>query len=259
MIDRSSDLRRISEALATAGQIFDRFPRGPIAANTKANSDPVTEADLAVDRVLREVLVGPGEGWFSEETVDDQHRLSQDRVWVVDPLDGTREFVAGIPEWCISVGLVEDGQAVAGGIFNPWVGFLALGANGVGCTLNGVPARPTEATVLNSVLASRTEVDRGQWSRWAGAPFRVEPMGSVAFKLARVAVGLADATWTLVPKHEWDVAGGVALLAAAGAFVITPEGSPPQFNRPNPRLSGLLASGPNLESELRAHVLEPAA
>ena len=180
-------------------------------------------------------------------------RLSCQRVWVVDPLDGTKEFVAGIPEWCISIGLVEDGKAVAGGIANPWSGFTALGAAGFGCTLNGDSVIPTSVSALEqaTVLASRTEVERGQWRQWEKAPFRITPMGSVALKLARVAAGLADATWTLVPKHEWDVAGGVALVEAAGGWASAPDGEPLLFNLPSPKLSGLVASGKGLEPHLR--------
>jgi myo-inositol-1(or 4)-monophosphatase len=257
MIDRQSDLDRIAAALRAAAVVFERFPQGSVRASVKSNQDPVTEADLEVDRVLREALVEAGEGWLSEETVDEPTRLTADRVWVVDPLDGTKEFVAGLPEWCVSVGLVEQGRAVAGGIMNPWVDFVALGAEGHGCTLNGLPAQPTDASALDSsiVLASRTEVDRGQWASWANAQFRVEAMGSVAFKLARVAVGLADATWTLVPKHEWDVAGGTALVEAAGGWVATLDGKRPVFNRANPKLTGLIASGRNLELALRDSVL----
>lgn len=256
MTDRHSDLARIREALAAASHVFDRFPPGAIASSTKSNRDPVTEADLGWI-LLRDHLVRPGEGWLSEETIDDDDRLKCERVWVVDPLDGTKEFVAGIPEWCVSIGLVENGQAVAGGILSPWIDFLALGAEGLGCTLNGLPARPSSVSALEetTVLASRTEVGRGQWKIWEQAPFRIEAMGSVAYKLARVAVGLADATWTFIPKHEWDVAGGVALILAAGGWAATTGGAPLVFNRPNPRLAGLIASGQRLEPLLRATAL----
>jgi myo-inositol-1(or 4)-monophosphatase len=248
MSDRARDLERIGRALAAAGRVLEGFQSGRIAASRKLNQDPVTEADLAVDRVLREALVEPGEGWLSEETADDPDRLNRARVWVVDPLDGTKEFVEGIPEWCVSVGLVEDGVVVAGGILNPAAGFLALGAHGLGCTLNGLPVAPTSPNGLDgaTILASRTEVGRGQWQHWEGAPFAVEPMGSVAYKMARVACGLADATWTLVPKHEWDVAAGTALVLAAGGMVCLPDGGAVRFNQPSAKLPGLIAVGSGL-------------
>ena len=245
---RQSDLGRIEGALKVAGEILSGFQSGNTASVHKANLDPVTEADLAVDRAMRELLVQAGDAWLSEETADDPARLNAGRVWVVDPLDGTREFVEGLPEWCVSIGLVEDGQAVAGGILNPAVNFLALGAEGEGCLLNGMPAIVSDRAVLPGarVLASRSEVRRGEWKRWDDGEVEVEVMGSVAYKLARVACGLADATWTLVPKHEWDVAAGVALIKAAGGWARNLQGEPPPFNQPHPWLSGLIAAGPGM-------------
>ena len=252
MTDRTKDLARIEQALKVAGSVLSGFRSGHVAAAAKSNSDPVTEADLAVDRALRAELVKPGEAWLSEETADDRTRLEAARVWVVDPLDGTKEFVEGLPEWCVSVALVEEGEAVAGGILNPAAGFLAVGAVGLGCYLNGgrVAVSGVKALEKATVLASRTEVNRGQWDHWKGTGLEVEPMGSVAYKLARVACGLADATWTLVPKNEWDVAAGVALIKAAGGWAVDLEGRPPAFNRPNPLMSGLIATGPGLAGRL---------
>jgi myo-inositol-1(or 4)-monophosphatase len=240
--DRKRDLQRIEEALAGAGRVFERFSPGSVPSTEKSNLSPVTEADLAVDQLLRECLVEAGEGWLSEETQDGSARLSADRVWVVDPLDGTKEFVAGIPEWCVSVGLIEQGEAVAGGVLNPAAGFMAVGAKDSGCTLNGQPVPTTNARLDGTtVLASRTEVSRGEWSYWDGTRLNITPMGSVAYKLARVACGLADATWTLVPKHEWDVAAGVALVLSAGGSVSLPSGEPVLFNQRSTLLPGLVA------------------
>jgi myo-inositol-1(or 4)-monophosphatase len=112
-------VRRIQSALEATRFVFERFTAGAIDAEYKLGHDPVTEADRAADAVLRKELLRDGEGWLSEESVDDFSRLDKSRVWVVDPLDGTREFVAGIPEYCISVAMVEDGVPVAGGICNP--------------------------------------------------------------------------------------------------------------------------------------------
>src|SRR5258707_15544357 len=112
-------LDRIQSAIQAAREVFARFTPGEIAAEYKAGHDPVTEADRAVDAVLRQNLLRDGEGWLSEESVDDPSRLEKNRVWVVDPLDGTREFVAGIPEFCVSIGFVENARPAAGGICNP--------------------------------------------------------------------------------------------------------------------------------------------
>lgn len=252
MTTRADDLARIENALRVAAGVLRGFEPGGVAFEHKINRDPVTSADLELDHALRKELLDEGEGWLSEETADSAARLAHERVWVVDPLDGTREFVQGIPEWAVSIGLVEDGQAVAGGILNPAGGFLALGALGLGCSLNGFAVRASNVSCLDGalVLASRTEVGRGQWQHWTQGTFDIQPMGSVAYKLARVACGLADATWTLVPKNEWDVAGGVALVVAAGGWAATLDGAPPLFNRPKPALSGLVAAGPGLLNTL---------
>jgi myo-inositol-1(or 4)-monophosphatase len=250
---RADDLGRIAAALDAAAAWLAAHSLSAGAVEFKQGDDPVTATDRALDTLLRESLPAAGEGWLSEETADDPARLACSRVWVVDPLDGTREFVAGIPEWCVSVGLVVDGQAVAGGILNPSTGQRFLGAVGSGVTLDGKPARPSGATVLAGarVLASRSEVKRGQWERFAGAPFTVKPTGSVAYKVACVAAGLADATWTLVPKHEWDVAAGVALARASGCEVFLPAGPAPRFNLQKPLLPGLVAGAPGLAAEVR--------
>ena len=108
-------LERIHAALEAGREVLNRFTPGAIEAEYKAGHDPVTEADRAVDAMLKKHLLREGEGWLSEETIDDPSRLSKTRVWVVDPLDGTREFVQGIPEFCVSIAMVENGIPVAGG------------------------------------------------------------------------------------------------------------------------------------------------
>ena len=250
--EQDEPLRRIRSALNASREVFARFTPGEIAADYKARHNPVTEADRALDALLRQHLLRDGEGWLSEESADDRARLDKARVWVVDPLDGTLEFVAGIPEFCVSVALVDNGRPVAGGIYNPATNQFFLGSLGSGVTLNGAPVAASRRNNLEGalILASRSETKRGEWKRFEHAPFRVQPMGSVAYKLALVAAGLADATFTLRPKHEWDVAAGVALVEAAAGFVGAPDGMPLPFNRPEPRLPGLLACAMPLRDEL---------
>ncbi len=258
---RDEDLRRIAEALERAKAIFAEYTPGAVGHRFKSAGDPVTEADTRVNDALRECLPRADEGWLSEETVDDPARLERERVWIVDPLDGTREFVAGIPEWCVSVGLIEAGRAVAGGICNPTTGQTILGSVEGGVFLNGSPCRTRTADSLTDceVLASRSEVKRGEWKRFDSAGFRVRPMGSVAYKLSLVAAGLSDATWTLVPKHEWDVAAGAALVRAAGGVVWIPGGAEPIFNQRSPKLTGLIAAPASLEGPIRRFLEDAAA
>ena len=250
---RPDDLDRIRLALDTAGPLLTHFATEGAHVDRKRGGDPVTEADLAVDRALREQLWHPGEGWLSEETVDDPSRLACSRCWIVDPLDGTKEFVQGIPEWGVSVGLVIDGEAVAGGFLNPISGLHVVGAVGLGCWSSGIACTVRDDDGLDGmeVLASRSETRRGEWSRFDADAFTVKPTGSVAYKFAMVAAGESDATWTLVPKSEWDVAGGVALVRAAGGEVVLKDGRPPLFNRPDVRMPGLIAAGPRRMKAIR--------
>lgn len=252
-ITAPDDLDRIEAALDLAEQALAPFTPGAIASRLKEGDDPVTAADLAVNEVLLDALPREDEGWLSEETKDDAVRLGKRRVWVVDPVDGTREFIQGIPEWCISIGLVIDGRPVAGGILSPAAGHRMVGSVDDGVRLDGQPAGTTTADRLEGalVLASRSEVKRGEWEPFFTTPVSVRNMGSVAYKLGCVGVGLADATWTLVPKHEWDVAAGAALVLAGGGAVFGPDGEAIDFNQSNPKLPGFVACAGDLEAPLR--------
>jgi myo-inositol-1(or 4)-monophosphatase len=254
-------LERIEAALHMALEVFSKFTPGEIDAEYKAGHDPVTEADRAVDTVLRQALLRDGEGWLSEESADDLSRLQKSCVWVVDPLDGTREFVQGIPEWCASIGYVENGRPVAGGICNPATHEVVLGSIGAGVTYNGKPSRASSRDNFQGalVLASRSEVKRGEWKQFGDTPLNIQPMGSVAYKLARVAAGLADATFTLTPKNEWDVAAGAALVESAGGTVRTLDNQPLRCNNRSPLLSGLVASGAGLYPSLQSVIAEHRA
>jgi myo-inositol-1(or 4)-monophosphatase len=145
----SEILRRIQEADQIAASAISPFIPGAMKDDFELGDDPVGEADRVVNEVLRDVLVRDGEGWLSEESADDLTRLKKTRVWVVDPIDRTREFAAGIPESCISIGFIENGQAIACGICNPATGETFLGSLGSGVTYNG-----------NETCASRSEVKR---------------------------------------------------------------------------------------------------
>jgi myo-inositol-1(or 4)-monophosphatase len=252
-VTAADDLDRIRAALAAARIALQPFTPGEVDARMKSGDDPLTAADLAVDAAIKAVLPRDGEGWFSEETKDSPDRLDRSRVWVVDPIDGTREFVMGIPEWCVSVGLVVDHRPVAGGIMSIATGRTVIGTVDDGVFLGDAPVTVTDRTDLRGalILASRSEVKRGEWNDFFATPIAVRNMGSVAYKLALVAAGLADGTWTLVPKNEWDVAAGAALVAAAGGVVFGPDGEVIHFNQPDPLLPGFVAVAGGLESEVR--------
>ncbi len=246
-------LERIREAIDKACDVVSEFTPGDVAAEWKGVDDPVTEADRALDEALREALPRGDEGWFSEETTDDWSRLGHRRLWIIDPLDGTREFVAGVAEWAISIAYIEDGHAIAGGVCNPQKGEVFVGAlgHGVTCQADPVTLSDRQDLIGATVLASRSEFRRGEWDPFKGAGFKIKPVGSIAYKLALVAAGQADATWTLQPKNEWDVAAGVALMNAAGGGAYTPDGNPRSFNNQNPLMNGLIAHPVSLQEAVR--------
>lgn len=251
--DVPSLLERIDRALAEAETLFEKFSNAEVRATSKVNGDPVTDLDVAIDARLREVLLGADEGWLSEETADDSDRLNRDLVWIVDPLDGTREFVDGLPEYCTSIAAVVDGRPVAGGVTNPAANLRILGADGMGVICNGDPVTtwPNPSSIADfDILASRSEHGRGTWSAIEDMGLDVIPMGSVAYKLARVAAGLNTITWTPVPKHEWDIAGGAALISASGGQVVGLSGEPLSFNQATAWLPGAIAIPPGLDQHL---------
>lgn len=251
---RQDDLNRIHEALEAARDAVLHFTPGQAEVRRRGQpADPVSAPGHAVEQVLRDVLARGGEGWLSRDTVDEPSRVARDRVWVVDALNGTNEFVEGIAEWCVSVGLVEEGRVVAGGVLNPGSGAEVLGGAGLGVTLNGEPVRlrRLNGPVGATVLASRSELRQGHWEPFANAPFCIRPCGSTAYRLALVAAGKADATWTMIPRNEWQVAAGVALVQAAGGKAVQFDGTWRRFNQAEPRLPNLVAANGDLVRRLR--------
>ncbi|MEG3638688.1 3'(2'),5'-bisphosphate nucleotidase CysQ [Magnetococcus sp. PR-3] len=211
----------------------------------KGINNPLTEADLAVDRFLHEALLTarPDYGWLSEETVDNLKRLEKRRVWVVDPIDGTKEFIAGIPQFAISIGLVEDGHPVAAVVYNPASEELFSAYLGGGTTLNGQPIQTSTHAALKdaSCLASRSETKRGEWDSFKNE-LQLTTMGSIAYKLALVAVGRYDMTFTLTPKNEWDFCAGHLLVTEAGGDICRKDRSLFQYNQEHPKTRSVVAT-----------------
>ncbi len=244
MSGRARDLERLRRALDAAATALRRHMGGKVAYTIKEGHGPVTAADRELDDLLRTMLPEPGEGWLSEETVDDPARLSCRRVWIVDPIDGTKSFVAGRPEYAISIALVEDGEPVLGGVCNPAAGVTVTGGSEVGLHVEGLPQLPFVSPPSSlRVLASRSELRAGAWSEWTQRDdIEVLSISSVAYKLALVAAGAADATWTVWNKSEWDVAAGAALVRAAGGEVWAPGHTSVAMNRRQPRFLAFAAA-----------------
>jgi len=242
-----------SAALAAGAILTHHWNERGFTVNEKSKGNPVTTADFEADHKLKQILHGgfPDYGWLSEETVDNGDRLACDRAWIVDPLDGTKEFIQGVPEFVVAIALADGGIPVLGVTYNPINRELFWGGRGLGCHLDGASVRVTATARLAdaTVLASRSETARGEWKPYEGL-LQVRPIGSVAYKLALVAAGRADATFTLKPKNEWDVAAGAALLAAAGGRITDIGGHDLRFNQQSVKLKGLVASNGLLHDAL---------
>ena len=250
---KASELKRL---VVEASAIADRFWRNRVTVNRKADGSLVTEADTAVNDFLRRVLTRllPGSGWLSEESRDDLSRLGNDWVWVVDPLDGTKEFARGVPEFAISVGLVHRGSAVMGCIVNPASGEGGVGHVGRGAEFWGGLQQRHAATSLSEARASvsRTETEDSSVLPYLDLVGTSISVGSVAYKLLRVAVGHDDLTFSVQHKSEWDICGGVALLEATGKVYRRLDGEPLRFNQSDTRIrSGALAGTPGLVDKLQ--------
>ena len=248
------ELELAKKAARAAGEILrGHWRRGGYEIGSKGKDNPVTQADLEADRTLKKLLHDPFPeyGWLSEETADSEARLGCRRVWIVDPLDGTKEFIKGIPEFCVAIALVEEGDPILGVTYNPITREMFWSARGRGCHLNSSPARVTRTRVLRraNVLASRSETARGEWEVFHGR-LKVSPTGSVAYKLALVAAGKGDATFTRSPKSEWDIASGAALLAEAGGTMTDIHGTPIRFNQRHVKVAGMIADNTVLHEEL---------
>jgi len=198
---------------------------------------PLTEADLTADRILTEMLLGafPDDALLSEEKVDDPSRLQNSRCWIIDPLDGTREFTLHIPEFCVSIGLSIDGECALGVLFNPATGELFTGVVGAEATYNGSPCRVTDHATIEGarLLVSRSEHKKG-WFEAIENEATLRPCGSVAYKFGLVAAGLAEASFTPKPRNEWDLIGGVGCILAAGGQCTDGSRVPYRFNRADP-------------------------
>jgi myo-inositol-1(or 4)-monophosphatase len=254
----SQDIDRIKDALDEAGILARGWVERGAQISFKSGGDPVTEADVALNDLLRRKLVSHGDGWLSEEEAPRPGSSASNRMWIVDPIDGSREFIAGVPEWSVSVALIEDGRAVAGGVLNPMGDQMYLGISDGGVTRNGESVHVSNAVLgeETQIVASRSEVNAGQWSCLNDQPFTIVPTGSIAYKLALVAAGQADGTISLSPKNEWDVAAGALLVLAAGGEVTDLLGHPLTFDASGELVNGIIAAGPNLAASLRQMVSE---
>ena len=231
----NSDLSIAKTAAIEAGGIILNYYKADYEIKDKGYHNPVTTADNAADTRLKEILMvaRPNYGWLSEETVDSPERLTKDRVWIVDPLDGTKEFIEGVPHFVVSVALVENSNPIVGVLYNPVTAETFTAAKGEGAELNGEKIQcATKDNVGNMViLNSRSETRRGLWAPYDGTFGELRAIGSVAYKLGLTAAGKADIFASLRPKNEWDICAGNCIINEAGGKLIDLKGNRVVFNR----------------------------
>ncbi|MFK7801035.1 MAG: 3'(2'),5'-bisphosphate nucleotidase CysQ [Anaerolineae bacterium] len=258
-MDYQTLLKEIEQITKEAGNIIKGFYRGEFEVEEKSPDNPVTEADKAADTYLKSALLSllPEAGWLSEETVDNPERLEKELVWIVDPLDGTKEFVMGIPEFSVSVALVKNREPVIAAIYNPITDEMISAYKNGGLNKNGHSVSGSTRPELEgaTIDASRSERKRGEFEPFEDR-FKIITMGSIAWKLARTGFGAADATWSRGPKHEWDICAGVLLVKEGGGQCVDLDGKEFEFNQSWPKVNGIIAASDQLYPDV-FKLLEP--
>ncbi|WP_114287566.1 inositol monophosphatase family protein [Candidatus Halocynthiibacter alkanivorans] len=258
----NSDLTLLSDAARAAGDIAKPYWRAdPQTWDKGDGAGPVSEADLAVNRMLHAELqqARPGYGWLSEESEDSRERLEKDRVFIIDPIDGTRAFLNGDSHWSHSLAIAEQGQVIAAAVYLPVLDRLYLAARGSGATLNGEKISVSARREIDgaTVLAAKRVLEPAFW------PGGIPPVErhfrpSLAYRLSLVAQGRFDAMLVMRDTWEWDVAAGSLLVQEAGGEVTDSRGNTLRFNNPRPALKGMIAAPSPIHSILCRH-LQPTA
>lgn len=248
-----SDLDQLLSAVREAGALALRYFGTAPRSDIKPDGTPVSEADVAVDVLLKERLAGAGRryGWLSEESEDDLIRLGQSRIWVVDPIDGTRAFLKNKPEWTVSAALVENGHSLLAAVFNPATEEFFHAVRGGGAFLNDQLISVQNPVKLEGccLAASAAMFKPERWDTpWP--PLETLWVNSIAYRLALVAAGKCDGTVSLSKKSDWDIAAAHLLVHEAGGIVTTHDASPLIYNREVPRHSSVVSAGPALHAAL---------
>jgi myo-inositol-1(or 4)-monophosphatase len=245
-----SDLDLIREAAIAAGERAQIVRRKGLTTVVKADGTPVTNADLEVDFLLKEILTAarPDYGWLSEETADDPARLGRERLFVVDPIDGTRSYLRDRPWWTVSIAVVELGRPTVGVVVAPDPAEIYQATAGQGATRNGEAIAPSGTDRLEgcAMLGDKAMLENPGW-RTPWPPMRIESRNSIAYRMCLVAAGDFDAALALSSKSEWDLAAADLIATEAGCLVTTHKGEPLAYNRVVPASPSLVCATPGLQ------------
>jgi len=256
----NNELETVKDAAIEAGNLILNYYKADYEIKDKGYHNPVTTADHASDNRLKEILTQsfPEYGWLSEETVDSKVRLKNERVWVVDPLDGTKEFIEGVPHFVVSIALVENGFPIIGVLYNPVTRELFSAAKGKGARLNGKSIHCSTKNNLSDmiILNSRSETRKGLWNPYISTFGELKPIGSVAYKLGLTAAGEADIFASLRPKNEWDICAGNCIINESGGRLIDLYGNERKYNQDNTLIEPGLIAGEMLAVEKTFSVIK---
>jgi myo-inositol-1(or 4)-monophosphatase len=254
--DHRQQTQRLAEAVRAAGELALKTFRAPLKSWTKGKDSPVCEADIAANELLHERLAGDGFGWLSEESLDDRRRLSARRVWVVDPIDGTRAYIAGLPNWTVAAALVEDGRPVAAALYAPVTDELFTATAGAGTFRNGTLMSTSGGDALDGARLGgpRGYLDRLQRAR--PALIATPRIHSLALRFARVAQGELDAALASRNSNDWDLAAADLLVHEAGGLLTTFAGQVLTYNKAVTVHEPLVAAGRDRHRQLLGLVNE---
>jgi myo-inositol-1(or 4)-monophosphatase len=247
--DRLREAGYLGAILRAAGDVAMRTFRGPIRSWTKAHNSPVSEADMAVDALLREKLSRPDIGWLSEESQDNRSRLRGHALYIADPIDGTRAYLAGLPDWCVCAALVEHGRPVVAGIYAPVTDELYLAALGQGATRNGAPIAVSGGEALSGARVAGPAGYLTRLSSHAGIE-TIPKIHSLALRLTRVAEGAIDVGLASVNAHDWDLAAADLLVHEAGGALTDLSGDRLVYNLHDPVHDAVLAASKPRHKEM---------
>jgi myo-inositol-1(or 4)-monophosphatase len=229
-----------------AGELARVTSRGEFRRWTKgADHSPVSEGDIAVNNFLRPQLgaLVPEAGWLSEETEDDLAGRTVRTAWIVDPIDGTRAYIAGFPDWTISVALVEDGRPRLAALYAPVTDEMFLSVAGAGATRNGVAIRASSGTGLAGAKLAGPKRYLDRLANLSPDALPQPKVHSLALRLTRVAHGGLDLAFASSGSHDWDLAAADLLVHEAGGAMTDLTGRPLRYNQPQTAHNALIAAG----------------
>ncbi len=240
----SADAQLLFDTVRRAGELGRSLARKRVEKWSKPDGSEVTEADLAINALIAERLrpARPTYGWLSEETPDDQARLSQDMIWIIDPIDGTRAFIQQKDEWCVAAALIERGRPVAAAVYRPMVEEFYTAIAGQGALLDSVPLSIPDSDKLHGAKISG---NRKALAGLASSGIEGDISGGLPLqlRLAYVAAGRIDGAVSIGNRNDWDLAAGDLLVNEAGGHVTDTEGARYIYNRPDSWQQGLVAAG----------------